>query len=116
MAAPNVINITNLACKSAVSTLSTATGNIITAGSNTVVKLNDIILSNYTANSITANVMFNRSSTAYYIAGNISVPAFSSLVVIGKDSPIYLEESDVLQANVSAYASVHITSSYEVIT
>jgi hypothetical protein len=116
MAAPNVINITNLTCKSAVANLTTVTGNIITSAANTVVKVNDIILSNYTANSVTANVLFNRSSTSYYVAGNITLPAYSSLVVIGKDSPIYLEESDVLQANVSANASVHITSSYEIIT
>jgi hypothetical protein len=116
MAAPNVINITNLTCKSAVANLTTATGNIITSAANTVIKVNDIILSNYTANSVTANILFNRSSTGYYVAGNVSLPAYSSLVVIGKDSPIYLEEGDVLQANVSANSAVHMTSSYEIVT
>lgn len=116
MAAPNVINITNLTCKSAVAALTTATSNVITVSSNTVIKVNDIILSNYSSNSITANLLFNRSATAYFVAGNVTVPAFSTLVVIGKDSPIYLEEGDVLQANVSANTAVHFTSSYEIIT
>ena len=94
MAAPNIINVTTITGKTALYGLTTGTANIITnsTGSNTVYKLNDIVISNYSASTCTANVMINRSSTAFFLAGNVSIPANSSLVVMGKDTTIYLEE------------------------
>lgn len=118
MAAPNTLNLSNVTLKTSLAVLSTVTGNIITnnAASNVVDKVNDIIICNYSAATITANVMINRSSTTFFLAGNISVPANSTLVVLGKDTSIYLEEGDVLQANVSANTSAHISAAYELIT
>jgi len=81
-----------------------------------VSKLNDIILTNYTGSNVTSNVLINRSSTTYYIGGNISVPPYSTLVLLGKDSSLYLEEGDVIQANVSANASVSMAASYELMS
>lgn len=117
MAAPNIVNITTLTGKTALSELTTVTGNVITnsAGSNTVGKLNNIILSNFTSTIVTANVMINRSATLYYVGGNVSIPANSTLVLLGKDTSVYLEEGDVLQANTSANTSVSMSASYEII-
>ena len=118
MAAPNTLSLTSITLKTSLAALSTVTSNIITnsSSSNTVDKLNDVIICNYTGTNITANVMINRSTTAYYLAGNITVPANSTLVVLGKDTAVYLEEGDVLQANVSANSSAHISAAYELIT
>lgn len=118
MAAPNTLSLTSVTLKTAMAALTTATANIITnsVSSNTVDKVNDIIVCNYSSSAISANVMINRSSVAYYVAGNISVPANSTLVVSGKDTAIYLEEGDVLQANVSANTAAHIVASYELVT
>lgn len=103
--------------KTAVALLTTVTSNVITnaAASSTVDKLNNIILSNYTSSAVNANVMINRSSTVYYIGGNVSIPGNSTLVLLGKDTAIYLEEGDVLQANVSANTSISMSASYEII-
>ena len=118
MAAPNMINVAVITGKTALVSLTTVTANIITnsGASGTVAKLNDVILSNYTASVVTANVMINRSATVFYLAGTMSIPANSTLVLLGKDTPIYLEEGDVVQANVSANSAVQITSSYEIIS
>jgi hypothetical protein len=118
MAAPNIVNITTMSGKTAQSLLTTVTGNVITnaSGSSTVDKLNNILLSNYTGSPVTANIMINRSSTLYYLGGNVSIPGNSTLVLLGKDTSIYLEEGDVLQANVSANTSVSISASYEIIS
>ena len=118
MAAPNTLSLTSVTLKTAVAALTTVTANIITnsTSSNTVDKINDIIICNYSSGTITANVMINRSTTAYLLAGNISVPAYSTLVVLGKDTAIYLEEGDVLQANASANTTAHISTAYELIT
>jgi len=115
MANPNIVNVTAIYGKTALATLSTATANIITnaAASNVVLKMNNVILSNYSNATTTANVMLNRSTTLYYVGGNVSIPANSTLVLLAKDTSLYMEEGDVLQANASANTSVSITASYE---
>ena len=47
------------------------------------------------------------------LALTVSVPADSTLIVLGKDAPIYLEESDEIEAGASANGDLHITVSYE---
>ena len=118
MAAPNLLGTTTVTGKTALATLTTVTSNVITnsSGSNTVDKLNDVILCNYSGSTVTANVMINRSATVYYIGGTVAIPANSTLILLGKDTSLYLEEGDVLQANVSANTSAYFTSSYEIIS
>jgi hypothetical protein len=115
MANPNIVNVTAIYGKTALENLTTVTANVITnsTASSVVNKLNNVILSNYTASTVTANVSINRSTATYYLAGNIGVPANSTLVLIAKDTAFYMEEGDVLQANASANSSVSITASYE---
>lgn len=117
MANPNIVNVTTIYGNSSVDSLTTVTGNTLTnsSGSNNVIKLNSVTVANYSSSNITANVMINRSSVPYFLAGNISVPSNSTLVVVGKDTGIYMIEGDVLQANVSANSSAHIIASYETI-
>ena len=118
MAAPNLLGTTTVTGKTALATLSTITANVITnaSSSGTVDKLNSIVLSNYSASTVAANVMINRSGTVYYIGGNVTIPSNSTLVLLGKDTSLYLEEGDVLQANVSANSSVSMGASYELMS
>lgn len=118
MAAPNIVNVTTITGKTAVANVTTVTANVITnsAGSSTVVKLNNVILSNYSGTVAAANVILNRSSTNYYIGGNLSVPAQSTLVALAKDTSLYLEEGDVLQINSSVNSAISLTASYEIIS
>jgi hypothetical protein len=118
MAAPNLLGTTTVTGKTALATLSTVTSNVITnsTSSGTVDKLNSIVLSNYTGSNITCNVMINRSAAVYYIGGNISIPLYSTVVLLGKDTSLYLEEGDVLQANVSANSSISMSASYELMS
>ena len=52
-------------------------------------------------------------STAYHLAKTVLVPSDSTLVVLGKDAPIYLEENDRIQAHASATGDSEIIISYE---
>ena len=38
----------------------------------------------------------------YYLASTVSVPADSTLIVLGKDAPIYLEENHTIRGGASA--------------
>lgn len=118
MANPNMANATSIVGNCALSALTTTTSNVITnaAASNTVVKLNMVQVANYTTSNVRCNVMINRSATTFFELGNVAVPANSTLVVLGRDTQMYMIEGDVLQANASANTSVTLTASYEVIS
>lgn len=117
MTAPNVVNVANITGKMAMANLTTVAANLITnsSGSNTLVKVNQVTVSNTTTSAVACYISILRSSVNYFVASNVSVPGNSSLVVVGKDSMIYLEEGDVIQANATANSAAQITSSYEII-
>ncbi len=121
MAAPNIVNVSQINANTNLANVTTVVANVVTnaASSGRTYKINNIQLANYGSNAVTANVIFNRSSASpasYYIAGSISIPATSTLVVVAKDTSFYMEEGDVLQINASANSSVHGVVSYEVIS
>ena len=73
------------------------------------------IPSNYSGTIASANVVVNRGATVYYVGGTVAIPANSTLVLLAKDTSLYLEEGDVLQANVSANTSISMSAGYELI-
>ena len=116
MAAPNLVNVTSIYGKTVGTDLGTGNTNIVICGAEKVIKVNSIIVSNVdgaTAFDVTV-VFYNHSSTAnLHIAKLVTVPAKSTLIVIGKDSPIYLEEDDKITAYASAASDGQIIVSYE---
>jgi hypothetical protein len=118
MAAPNIVNVSQIYGRTAFAAVTATLANVVTnaAGSGTVVKLNDVMVSNFTATAITTNVVVGRGASLFYLAGTMTVPANSALMVIAKDTVIYMEEGDFLQANASSATSSHITASYEIIS
>jgi hypothetical protein len=118
MAAPNIVNVSNIVAKTAVQAVTTtATDIVANAGSSgTVVKLNALQVANVNgsaAATITASIY--RSSTEHKIAHVISVPGGSTLSVIDKTTSIYLEEGDSLRLTASANSYLHAVCSYEVL-
>jgi hypothetical protein len=117
MAAPNLVNVTSILGKTMGANLgTTVTSDVLTCPSNKVLKINSIIVSNIDGtNSANVSVYFyDDSATARYsIATTVAVPADSTLVVLGKDSPIYLEESDQIEAGASATNDLAMIISYE---
>jgi hypothetical protein len=117
MAAPNIVNVTSIYGKTMGASLGlTATTDILTCGANKVLKINTIIVSNIDGSAAAdATVYFYDSSatTRYALASTITVPADSTLVIIGKDNPIYLEESDQIEGGASATGDLEIIISYE---
>lgn len=117
MASPNVVNVTSIYGKTMGAALSTTvTTDILTCPSDKVLKINSVIVSNVDGSSdATTTVYFYDSSatTRYALAYQITVPAKATLVVIGKDSPIYLEESDQIEGGASVASDLEIIVSYE---
>jgi hypothetical protein len=117
MAAPNIVNVTSIFGKTVGAALgTTTTTDILTCSADKLLKINSIIISNVDGtNTASVTVYFwdNSAATRYFIASTIDVPADTTLVVIGKDSPIYLEENDQIEAGASASGDLQIIISYE---
>jgi hypothetical protein len=117
MAAPNIVNVTSIYGKTMGAALSTTvTTSILTCATDKVLKINSIIIANVDGtNNADATVYFYDSSATarYALAFTVTVPADSTLVVLGKDSPIYLEEADRIEAGASAVSDLEIIISYE---
>lgn len=122
MTAPNMVNITSMIGKTEQLTLSTTaqifcwnqTTNALLA--NSVFKVNTILVSNIdgtNAATFTIDRWNGYSSTAIF--HQIDVPAKSTLVVLSKDTALYLEEGDRLNAIATAASDLTLTASYEII-
>ena len=122
MAAPNILSATSIYGKTtSVELNTTTTTGILTCASNKVLKVNSIIVANIDG-SASASVTLNFFDTdsdgsgtdrTCPIAKTVDVPADSTLVVLGKDSPIYLEEGDKITGGASANADLQCTVCYD---
>ena len=117
MAAPNVVNVTSILGKTIGAALGTSvTTDILTCASDKLIKINSIIVANVDGtNSADVTVSFYDATdtTRYRLASTVAVPADSTLVVLGKDSPIYLEEGDRISGGASNASRLEIIISYE---
>ena len=86
-------------------------------GVNHVFKVNNIIVANIDGSSaVDVSVFITKSGgSPIAIASTVAVPADSTLVVIDKNSAIYLEEGDNLEAGASANSDATITVNYEIL-
>jgi hypothetical protein len=119
MTAPNIVNVATITGKSTGLALGTSQSTIISnsSGSNQLFKINYLNMCNYSINTQTSNVNIVKSSgTVYQVLGNVSIAAGSVLVGWGKDTALYMEEGDTLQANVSTAGTTTVTLSYEIIS
>ena len=117
MAAPNLVNVSSIYGKTLGAALNTNLNNAILAnagGSNKLLKIISIIVANIDGtNNCDVSVEFYNGSTAYRLASTVTVPADSTLIVLGKDAPIYLEEGHSIRGGASAASDLEIIISYE---
>lgn len=118
MAAPNIVNVSNISGNTAVQVVSTSATAIVSnaAASNTVVKINNLIIANTSASVATITASVYRSSTDYYLTYQISVPANASFTAIDKPTSIYLQEGDSLRLLSGTASALHAICSYEIIS
>ena len=121
MAAPNIIDVTTILGKSAVVDLtSTAATAVLSnaAASGKVFKVNSLVVSNVdgtNAADITIALYSEDDigGTATEIVSTVSVPADASLIVIDKNTSLYLEEDRSIGATAGSANDLKIVVSYE---
>jgi hypothetical protein len=119
MANPNIVNVTNILGKTSVLDVTTTLTAIVTnsVASGKIFKINSLIVSNIDGtNSADITIDIFRSSTSYKLASTITIPADATLVVVSKDTAIYLEEGDAIRCLASADADLQAVCSYEEIS
>lgn len=124
MAAPNIVNVSTITgVTTFVSGISTLTPTIIisnAAASNSVLKLNTVMAANRTSSSTSITLkIFDGAAGAgssVSIGSSISVPSGSTLILIGKDSPIYIEENRSIGIIGVSTSAFDVIASYETIS
>jgi len=130
MAAPNIVNVATITGKifyDALADTNLTSLVLNPASSGKVFKINMLSASNVDGtNAATVDVSYHPStttavgstvsSTGYHLAKTITVPADATLVVISKDTSIYMEESSVLAVKASAANDIDFVVSYEEIS
>ena len=125
MANPNIVSVATINGVSLGWNLSnTLDATLLTVTAEYVIKINRIVCSNVDGsaaadldlfvtktNYTPAGVTNFDTSGSFYLAKTISVPADASLVVL--DTPIYLNEGDILKGGASASGDLDLIISYE---
>ena len=120
MAAPNIVNVTSIiGITTAVGLSTTAVTTFLSNAdaSGKVLKINTVVAAGIGTGQGNITVKYHLAAagagTSIALANTITVPADASLVIIGKDNPIYLEEDRSLTAQASVANNIAIVCSYE---
>ena len=119
MTAPNIINVTSILGKTVFDAdISVSDDALLTnaVDSGKVLKVNSLIIANIdgtTSATITVTIKNVAGTAQGYLAYTVSVPADSTLVVISKDTGIYLEEDRVLHVDAGVAGDLIAVCSYE---
>jgi hypothetical protein len=131
MAAPNIASLTTITGKTTYFTPSGTTAVVLlqnAASSNTVLKINQIVVANVDGtNAVDATVSIYSNGgvaqgsapsggTAFPIASTISVPADASLIVVDKTTGIYLEENTSISITSGTASKLTFSVSYELMS
>lgn len=124
MAAPNIVNVSTITGKTAVVNLTSTSATAVVsnaASSGKVFKINSLYVSNVDGVN-PANITISVYSqddiggTATEIVKTVAIPADATVVVIDKNSSIYLEEDKSIGATASAANDLKVVCSYEEIS
>ena len=122
MAAPNIVNVANITGVSTFVGISTTAPVVLisnAASSGQVYKINTLLAAGIgatTAITVKIHSAAAGAGTSVSIASTIQVPQGSSLAIIGKDTPLYLEENRSISVTAGAINSIDVVASYETIS
>ena len=117
MAAPNILSASSIYGKTTGAALDTTTTTSLlanSASSDKLLKLNSIIVANVDGtNSADVTISWYDGSDDRHLAKTVAVPADTTLVVLSKESPIYLEEGQSIRGGASANSDLEVIISYD---
>jgi len=118
MATPNLVNVTTVTPFTIAGAVTAAGADVIDVPADKAYKINSIIIANVdgtNAQTVTATVSVDNGANYYAIASTVSVPADATIVLINKDSQIYLDETDLLKLAAGADSDLEYIVSGEIL-
>ena len=123
MANPNIVSVASIYGKTVYDTdVAASAASLVSnaASSGKIYKINSLIIANIDGTNtadITVTLTNAAGDTTYStIANTVAVPADATLIVVSKDTSIYLEEDMSLYVLASAAGDLSATCSYEEIS
>ena len=118
MTQPNIVSVATIKGETKGYAIGTSLAAGLTNGTaNAVYKVNAVIVANKSGSDADVDIAFydnSDSTTDYYLAYTVTVPAKASLDLLNKS--IYLEESDALKFKASTGSALEAVISYEIIS
>ena len=123
MANPNIVSVASIYGKTVYDTdIAASAASLVSnaASSGKIYKINSLIISNIDGTNpadITVTLRNAAGGTTYStLANTVAVPADATLIIVSKDTSIYLEEDMSLYVLASAAGDLSATCSYEEIS
>jgi hypothetical protein len=119
MAAPNLNAPTTITGKTVYATpANTSEATLLTnaASSNRALRITSLMVANLTTGSADITVsLYSAASggTEFRLASTVSVPAYATLVILGRDSSTWVEEDRRVTVRASAANALTVVCSYE---
>ena len=119
MATPNIVSVATINGFCLTGAVTTSNVDVVDVTAEYVYKINNVIIANIDGTNsatVTVSVSTDNGSNYHAIASTVSVPADATLVVIDKNSALYLDETDLLRIVGSANGDLTYLVSGEKIT
>ena len=120
MAAPNLLAPTTVNGKATAVTLANTTETTLltnASGSNKFIRINALYASNIDGtNNVDCTIKYYDAATGgtgYSLATTVTIPADATVVMVGHDAPLYLEENRRVTVTASAGNDLALVCSYE---
>jgi len=123
MSAPNIVNVSSIVAGWNAIVPANTIANVLVnnlAGTNAVVKVNSLLITNVTDGSVATTVSINTAATGagtnYRIAYNIYVPSGASLQLVDKGNFLYLTEDTSIMVTSAVSSALEFVAVYETIS
>ena len=118
MANPNIVAVSTISGKTVGAAITTTATALVSNSSSSgkILKVNSLQVANVGSTTTVTVDVYKNQTTAYRLAYTISVPAGATLVVLSKDTSIYLEENDSIRVTASSNSNLEAVCSYEEIS
>jgi len=123
MSAPNIVNVSSIIAGYVAQVPANIIANVLlnnSPGSNAVIKVNSLVITNVTDGAVPTTVSINNAATGsgtnYRIAYNIYVPAGASLQLVDKGNFLYLTEDTSIMITSGTASALEYVAVYETIS
>ena len=115
MAEPDFLQLSSVQGKTVAATATTSSSAILSnaSSSNKLLKVGTVVAGNRLSSEVTITVVVNKNGSDFSVAHQVSVPGNATIVVLAKDTPIYLEENDSLKVQTNTNSQLDVVVSYE---